>query len=386
MIYDTIILGAGASALMCAAHLPKNHKTLLVDTNEKIAKKIKISGGGRCNVTNKYVSCENYLGDKAFVQKVLQRFGNDELLEFIAQNGCDARLEKGRFYFCPKSSQQLIDIFAKLTKQHRFALRETVLEVKKKEEVFFVRTDKRIHKAHHVVVATGGASFKNLGASDIALEIARSFGLDYTPFRPALVGFTLQKEQFWFKELSGVSIDVVITVEEKKLQGSMLFAHRGISGPVVLNSSLYWKKGVLEVDFLPQSNLIELIQNGKKKFISSVLPLPKRFSKAFLKHLDIEDKECKKVSKEELSILYENFHSYRFAPAGNFGFSKAEVSAGGVKTQELSENFEVKKVKNLYFIGESVDVTGELGGYNFQWAFGSGKICAQFLINREVLY
>ncbi len=382
MVYDTIILGAGASGLMCAAHLPKKHATLIIDANEKIAKKIKISGGGRCNVTNRFVSAKNYLGDEVFVANTLKRFSQEELLEFLKRNGCVAKLEKGKFYFCPKSSQRLIDIFAKLTKKHRFALSEKIVSVEKSNNIFTVKTDKNLYRSKNVVVATGGESFKNIGSSDIALQIAKGFDIAYTTFRPALVGFTLQKEQFWFKNLSGISIDVAVKVQKKRLQGSMLFAHRGISGPVILNASLYWQKGAIEIDFLPNEDVNDLLTQTDK-LISSVLPLPKRFSKAFLQHIGLEDKKCKKITPQEKKTLLANLHAYSFAPAGNFGFSKAEVSAGGVKPQELFESFETKKVKGLYFIGESVDITGELGGYNFQWAFACGKICADFLISKS---
>ena len=381
MLYDIIIIGAGASGLMCAAHLHPKQKVLLIDANDKIARKIKISGGGKCNITNKYVSPQNYVGDRSFVQKTLARFDNEELLKFLRQNGVEPVLRKGEFYFCKKSSDEIIELFKRLTKKREFLSGTKVTSVRKEGDVFLVETTKGVKKAKKLVVASGGESYKSIGASDIALQIAKSFDISYTPFSPALVGMTLQKEQFWMKELSGISVDVTINVNEKKIAGSLLFAHRGISGPAVLNASLYWKKGSVSVDFLPGKELDGVLQKGGKKHISSVLPLPKRFSKAFLSHIKLPDKECGRLSKDErqrLALL----KYYSFAPAGNFGFSKAEVSLGGVKTEELLESFETKKVKNLYFIGESVDITGELGGYNFQWAFGSGKVCADFLMDR----
>jgi predicted Rossmann fold flavoprotein len=189
---------------------------------------------------------------------------------------------------------------------------------------------------------------------------------------------TVQKEQFWMKELSGVSVDVRITVAQKKIEGSLLFAHKGISGPAVLNTSLYWKKGEITVDFLPYHNINQLLKQFPNKQITTVLGLPKRFSKKFLEVIGVADKQCKKVLEKEKQKL-QQIHTYRFAPAGNFGFSKAEVSLGGVCTDALKENFESKDVASLYFIGEGVDVTGELGGYNFQWAFASGVVCARGL-------
>ena len=187
---------------------------------------------------------------------------------------------------------------------------------------------------------------------------------------------TLQKDQFWMKELSGLSCYVHIIVNDKILKEDMLFAHKGISGPSVLSASLYWQKGTISVNFLPNDNIINLINNSKK-LISSVIPLPKRLSKAILKALDIEDIESPKLSKQAIENL-KKIHNYEFAPAGNFGFTKAEVSRGGVLCEELNRyTLESLDVENLYFIGEVVDITGELGGYNFQWAFSSSVICAR---------
>ncbi len=373
--YDVIIIGAGASGLMCATHLRKNKKILIIDANDKIARKIKISGGGKCNITNKYVSVENYVGKKDFVAKTLAYFDNEALLSFLKKNGLKPVLKKGRFYFCQNSSDEIIDMFKRLTKHCDFSLATRVEEVTKEEELFRIRTAKGVFLSKNLIVASGGASFPSIGASDIALKIAEGFGIAYTPFRPALVGLTLQKEQFWMKGLSGISVDVAITIEQKRIEGSLLFAHRGISGPAVLDASLYWKKGEIEVDFLPRDNLKKLLHSGRKKQITSVLPIPKRFTKAFLDHVGLTDKACDTLTDEDLLELGK-LKKYRFAPAGNFGFSKAEVSLGGVKSEELCDNFETKKVKSLYFIGECVDITGELGGYNFQWAFGNGYICA----------
>jgi len=179
------------------------------------------------------------------------------------------------------------------------------------------------------------------------------------------------------KELSGLSCFVEIKVADRVLREEMLFAHKGISGPAVLSASLYWKKGDMSIDFLPQKSIKELLQSAPKKLISSVLPLPKRLSKALLQAVECKDKECSKVDKEDLKKLMK-LHDYTFAPAGNFGFTKAEVSKGGVITEELkSKSLESKKVEGLYFIGEVVDITGELGGYNFQWAFSSAYVCAK---------
>jgi len=374
LIYDVIILGGGASGLMCASSLDKSLKVAVVDKNETVAKKLKISGGGKCNITNNYVDVVNFDGDVEFVDNVLAMFGKDEMLNFLTTNGVEPILRKNRYYFCKTSSDEVISVLKKLSKNVKIYLNKEILSVTKDKDTFSINLKNMVLKAKKVVVATGGKSFKTLGATDIGLEIAKSFGLKVKEFEPALVGFTLQKEQFFMKELSGLSCYVHIKVANRVIKEEMLFAHKGISGPAILSTSLFWKKGTISIDFLPNEDIFELI-DGSKKLVSSVIPLPKRLSKALVEAVGVNDKECKKLSKQDKEKL-KQLHNYEFAPAGNFGFTKAEVSRGGVLTTELNNyTFESYKVKNLYFIGEVVDVTGELGGYNFQWAFGSGYVC-----------
>jgi len=374
--YDVIILGAGASGLMCAGNLRKKIKCALIDTNEKVAKKLKISGGGKCNITNINVQIDNFNGDERLLGSVLKQFSKDDLLNFLDRNRVELELRKGRYYFCKNSSDDIINVLKKNTKNSEIILNNTILHVSKSDDIFSITTDKNIYKAKKVVVATGGKSFQILGASDIGLSVAKSFGIGVKEFTPALVGLTLQKEQFWMKNLSGLSCYVHVKVADKILKEEMLFAHKGISGPAILSTSLYWKKGNISIDFLPNKNILELVQKSKK-LVSSVIPLPKRLAKALLSAIKVTDKECNKLTKNEKELL-KSVHNYTFAPAGNFGFSKAEVSRGGVLAEELDEKtLESKRVKNLYFIGEVVDVTGELGGYNFQWAFSSAYVCAR---------
>jgi len=377
-IYDILILGGGASALMCASHLEKKYNVAIVDNNSKLASKVKISGGGKCNITNVFVSSENFDGEKQLVENALDTFSRDDLLDFLELNGVDPVVRKERYYFCKKSSDELIDVLKKHSKYVKLHLETTIKDVTKTSNSFEVKTSQGILRAKKVVVATGGKSYKTLGASDIGLDIAKSFHIDYQEFSPALVGLTVQKEQFWMKELSGLSCYVHIKVADKTLKEEMLFTHKGISGPAVLSASLYWKKGNISVDFLPNHNIFSLIK-GSKKLLSSVIPLPKRLSKALLDAIDVRDIECKKIDHGIRSKL-ESIHNYIFAPAGNFGFTKAEVSRGGILADELEyKTLESKKVKGLHFIGEVVDVTGELGGYNFQWAFSSAVVCANAL-------
>ena len=381
--YDVLILGAGASGLMCAANLPKKISVGIVDANQKAARKLKISGGGKCNITNRYVSAQNYDGDELFVERVLKAFSRDDLLRYLERNRIELELRKGRYYFCKESSDAIINQLLRDAKNATMHLGIKIESLVKQEDGFVLGCDKESFFAKKVVVATGGESFKNIGASDIGLKIAKDFGLSCKKFEPALVGLTLQKEQFWMKELSGLSSFVEIKVAEKSLREEMLFAHKGISGPAVLSASLYWRKGDISIDFLPETKIESVVKKGAKRLLSSAIPLPKRLAKALLSAIGFQDKECSRVTNAELEKL-QAIHNYSFAPAGNFGFTKAEVSRGGVASSALDVGrMEAKDIKNLYFIGEVVDVTGELGGYNFQWAFASAYVAAKALKRSE---
>jgi len=374
--YDIIILGAGASGLMCAANIGKKKSVLLIDNNDRVARKLQISGGGKCNITNISVKPENFDGDALLVKSVLKRFSKESLLNFLERSRVPLEIRKNRYYFCKDSAEDIIELLKKSAKYATTLLNTKILKVEKKDTLFFVKTSRGEFSAQKVVVATGGKSFANIGASDIGLEIAKSFGIAYKEFTPALVGLTVQKEQFWMKELSGLSCYVHISVAGRVVQEEMLFAHKGISGPAVLSASLYWKKGSVSIDFLPNRELKSEMMHSNKQ-LSTLLNLPKRLAKALLIAVEVEDKSCKKVSQADREKL-ERLHHYSFSPAGNFGFTKAEVSRGGILSDELTfETLESKKVQGLYFIGEVADITGELGGYNFQWAFSSAYVCAK---------
>jgi len=369
-----IIIGGGASALMLASLLPKNTATI-IESNPKLGAKILISGGGKCNITNTKMGTEFFLGDKDFVAPSLKKFSEKALLRWLERQNLEPVIKKETQYFCQDSAKELLDIFTKESKKQKIYLNENVLNVTKRDEVFYVKTNKKTHTAKAVVVASGGLSFPKLGASSIGYDIAESFGHSLVKTAPALVGFTVQKEQFFFKELSGVATDVKITVGESVCEGALLFAHKGMSGPAVLDASLYWEKGKIEIDFLPDFSWNSI--KGSKKQISSLLPMPKRVTKAFLTQFSIEDKIASKLTTEELRSL-QGLNHYIFAPAGTFGYSKAEVTKGGVDTSEVdSVTMMSHKEQGLYFLGEVLDVTGRLGGYNFQWAFSSAFSCSK---------
>ncbi len=389
-IFDVLILGAGASGLMCAGELKQGSRLHIgvIDGNDKAAAKLKISGGSKCNITNVNVTAQHFLGDEAFVEHILKEFSKEDLLNFLHVNQVELELRKGRYYFCKQSSSEIINLLLHRCKGVEFFYSHKIQSVAFENELYSVSTDREIFMTKKLVIATGGESYKSIGASNIGLKIASDFELDTLAFAPALVGLTVQKEQFWMKELSGISCMVKIYLtgtsheNSKTVEEELLFAHKGISGPAILSASLYWKKGDICIDFLPNDNL-HVVLKSSKKLISTAIPLSKRFMKLFLEHIDIEDKPCNRLNDNEKEQL-KQLKNYCFAPAGNFGFSKAEVSRGGVSSKGLyAESLMSKEHRELYFIGEVVDVTGELGGYNFQWAFSSAVVCAKNICEKN---
>ena len=382
--YKLVILGAGASALMLATKLSDDgfKDTLIIDHNPKIGMKIKISGGGKCNVTNEDVDFNNYLGDSSFVDTILKQYTPFQLLKMLQNRNVSPKIRSLGQYFCKKSADEVIDALKIGLNESNFLLLNKIKSVVK-EDFFIITTDKKQIKAKYLVVATGSSAYPQVGGSDIGLTLAKSFGHEVENFSPALVGWTVQKDQFWMKELSGISTRVSIDVGVKKLYGELLFAHKGISGPSVLSASLYWKKGLVYIDFLPDISLKEALSQ-KKKQISTQLGLSKRLAKKLLQSIEVEDKIVDKLNNkdyEKLALL----KKYPLSPAGNFGLKKAEACRGGVKTDFIdADSMQSKVVNNLYFIGEVLDVTGELGGYNFQWAFSSAVVAYKDLKNKLI--
>lgn len=367
---------------MFASNLDKKkYKNIcLIESNNKVGEKIKVSGGAKCNITNDFVTRNNYLGDENFVENILEKFSKDDLLKFLNKNNVfpkiNEKIVKGT-YFC-NSSQDVIDMFSFLTTHIKKYLDTKVLDLDF-DTNFKIKTSRGIIEAKKVVVASGGLSFSSLGASPIAFDIAKKFGHSINNTEPALVGFTVQKEQFWFKNLSGISLNVKVLVNDKEIEGSLLFAHKGCSGPAILTTSLYWKKGKIIIDFLPNQKLEKFLKGNKN--ISSSLCLPKRFIQEFLVSQNLEDKSVSKLTNNEIEKL-KLLKNYEFSPAGNFGFTKAEVTKGGICTNEINNiTFESLKQTGLYFLGECLDITGELGGFNFQIVFSQAFICAIELNN-----
>ncbi len=373
--YDLAILGGGASGLMLAARLDPSVSAVLIEGNREPGAKIAVSGGGRCNLTNARIGTERYRGDPSFIRPVLKRYDQQWLLEWFRQRGVKTRREKDAQYFCVDRSPAVIRALKEAASGVETVYGFRVTKVRREAGGFrLISEGGDSLQARRLAVASGGLSFPKLGASAIGLEIAESTGHRIVRPAPALVGLTLQPPQSFFKSLSGVATEVEIRVGERRWRDRLLFAHRGISGPAVLNASLWWERGELSVDFLPGGEFLRL--RGEKKHLGSLLPLPRRAAKAFLEHLEIPDGPCRHLSASVWERL-EGLHDYRFAPAGTFGYSKAEVTRGGVSTDEVDpKTMESRRMPGLYFVGEVLDVTGELGGYNFQWAFSSAAVCA----------
>ena len=276
---------------------------------------------------------------------------------------------KGQYFF--HKSSEFITLLKKLNDKHTFALGTTVKSVKCFHEVFEIYTNHETIEAQKLIIASGSPAYPQLGASDIGYEIAQHFGHTIIKPSPALVGFTVQKEQFWFKELSGVSLPIRVKTYLKTIEGNILFTHKGCSGPAIMNASLYHSKGAMMIDFMPNAKIESFMK--KNGLISNTLQLPKKFVIEFLNSLHIKDKPINTLTSDEIHRLL-SIHNYSFAPAGVLGYNKAEVTKGGVNTDEVNNvNLMSKLQNNLYFIGEVLDVTGELGGYNFQWAYASAN-------------
>lgn len=377
---DILIVGGGAAGLMCAAHLKKEF--LILEKMGRAAGKLTISGGGRCNFTNESVFSSNYVAKEEFVSPIIERFSSQNMISLAKNWKIPFEVCKQRQLFCKHSSKEIMAPLLERTKG-RIVLNTSVLSAKFEDGMFVVDTNRGEYRCANLIVASGGLSYPLLGASDIGYEIANGFGHSIVTPKPALVGLTVQPSEFWFRELSGISVDVIVRVGGKSFADSLLFAHKGISGPVVLNASLYWERGTINIDFLPNFEIGALLKGEKQ--VSTLLPLPKRFTKAFLSTIGVADKPAKMITKEEMLRLL-RLKNYEFAPAGTFGFSKAEITKGGIATDDVEPNtMESRLQKGLYFIGEALDVNGELGGYNFHFAFASAVVCAEALNSKSPL-
>jgi predicted Rossmann fold flavoprotein len=387
--YDAIILGGGAAGLMCAAQAGgRGRKVLVIDHAEKPGKKILISGGGRCNFTNLHTAPDRFLSaNPHFAKSALSRYTPKDFLALVESYRIAWHEKTLGQLFCDGSARQIVDVLlAECAKGGAMiACGEAVRQVAHSDGRFTVTTESLVAEARALVFATGGPSIPKMGASGFAYELARQFRLKVIEPRPALVPLTLSGEDALFRELSGVATDVVARCGKAAFREAALFTHRGLSGPAILQVSSYWRPGeAVGIDFLPQAGdgwLLNAKRSTPRASLRSVLRagLPARLADTLADRLGLEG-PLANVTDSVLREAEGRLADWRFLPNGTEGFAKAEVTIGGVSTAELSsKTMEAKRVPGLHVIGEAVDVTGWLGGYNFQWAWASAWAAAQAL-------
>ena len=383
---DVIIIGAGAAGLMCAIEAGKRGRSVLVlDHNKKIGEKIRISGGGRCNFTNRNVNPSNFISQNHhFCKSALARYTTTDIISLIEKHGIKYHEREHGQLFCDGNAEQLIRMLFEECRMANVDI-QTNCHIKTINRCnnFSIVTDKSSLEASSIVIATGGLSIPKLGATNYGLKIAEQFGINIISPKPGLVPLKFNPKDFkQFQELSGVSLDAEVNYGEISFRENILLTHRGLSGPAILQISSYWNHGdSISINLLPGIDILDVLKehHQSKKQLATILEqfLPARFVKVWLEQRG-GSKPLNHYSSSELKEIVRHLSDWQITPSGTEGFAKAEVTVGGIDTDELSsKTMETKKVPGLYFIGEVVDVTGWLGGYNFQWAWSSGWAAGQ---------
>ncbi len=383
--FDVLVLGAGAAGLLCAIEAGKRERRVAVlERADRIGKKILISGGGRCNFTNLYCRPENFISaNEHFAKSALARYTPADFIALVEKHRIPYHEKTLGQLFCDRSAQDVIDLLESECRSARVEifLQSRILEVQRTTE-FIVCTESGEFRAPAVVVATGGLSIPKIGATPFGYDLARQFGLKIVDTRPALVPFVLAgKDRSRYCDLAGVSAEVIAKANHHAFREKMLITHRGLSGPAILQISSYWKKGQpIQIDLAPDREIAQSIRESKVRNIAAAQKafqgiLPKRFAERWL-----ENHAPTAWSNDALSNWEKHVHDWVIKPTDTEGYEKAEVTAGGVNTTELSsKTMECLNVTGLFFIGEVVDVTGHLGGFNFQWAWASGAAAGRAL-------
>ena len=389
---DVIIIGAGASGLFCAAQLGQVGKNVVVlDSGKKIGRKILMSGGGFCNFTNLDVTPQHYLSqNRHFVKSALARYTNWDFISLVAQYGITYHEKELGQLFCDKGAEQIVQMLQSECDKGKvdIQLRQAVVSVEKVANHFEIQTASETYQAQHLVIATGGLSMPALGASPFGYKVAEQFSIPVIAPRASLVPFTWKESDKPFATLSGIALPVTASNDRISFSNQMLFTHRGLSGPAMLQISNYWQMGeAVDIDLLPAENILnilqELRQSSPKLQLKTVLSryLPKKLVELWFEQHLLKDQVIAQLSKAELQHLDQFIHHWQFIPNGTEGYRTAEVTMGGIDTDHISsKTMEAKAVPGLYFIGEVLDVTGWLGGYNFQWAWSSAYACAEGII------
>ncbi|AMG60371.2 NAD(P)/FAD-dependent oxidoreductase [Pantoea vagans] len=391
--FDVIIIGAGAAGLFCAAQAgQRGRRVLLLDNGKKPGRKILMSGGGRCNFTNLYTEPAAYLSHNPhFCKSALARYTQWDFIDLVNRHGIAWHEKTLGQLFCDDSAQQIVDLLlAECDKGNvTLRLRSEVLSVARDESGYTLQLNGSTVQAEKLVIASGGLSMPGLGASPFGYKIAEQFGLSVFPTRAALVPFTLHKpllEQL--QTLSGVALETTIDAQDgTRFKEAMLFTHRGLSGPAVLQISSYWQPGeFVTIDLSPATPLEAFLTAQREAHPNLSLKnslakiLPKRLVEVLQALKVVPDLTLKQLNSKQQTELAQTLHAWRIQPNGTEGYRTAEVTLGGVDTTQLSsKTMEARAVPGLYFIGEVADVTGWLGGYNFQWAWSSAWACAQAL-------
>jgi predicted Rossmann fold flavoprotein len=385
---DVIIIGGGAAGLMCAIEAGRRkRRVLVIEHNERVGRKIEISGGGRCNFTNTNTTHANFISaNPHFAKSALARYTPADFIALVERHRIAFHEKKLGQLFCDVSSRQIIEMLLKECDDARVRiLKGCRVDEVHKDNLFVIKTNRGRFESESLVVATGGLSIPKLGATDFGYRLARQFGLGIIRPKPALVPFTLApRDLAAFKELSGVSVPAFVRCRDAGFAENILVTHRGLSGPAILQISSYWSHGdALSIDLLPGVDARRLFDARRTSAVELSTALgyhiPKRFAQVWCE-LFAPSKPLKNFSDAELETVAARLHDWRVAPVGTEGFPKAEVTKGGVDTGALSsKTMEARNVPGLFFIGEVVDVTGQLGGYNFQWAWASGYAAGQYV-------
>ena len=387
--YDAIILGAGGAGLMCAAVAgQRGRRVLLIDHAEEPGKKILISGGGRCNFTNIHTAADRYLSaNKHFAKSALSRYSAQDFIDLVNRHGIAWHEKTLGQLFCDGSAKQIVAMLLDECPDDAvtLSLGHSITNISHRDAQYHVEYGGKSASAPSLVIATGGPSIPKMGATGFAYDIARQFGLKVVEPRPALVPLTLGGEETLFRSLSGVSAPVIASCGKTAFREAALFTHKGLSGPAILQISSYWRHGEpVSINFLPDAKpdwLTELKREQPRQSLGKAMNerLPTRLAETLLERIMLTG-DLGNMSDRKLEEVARKLSGWRFMPNGTEGYAKAEVTAGGISTAELSsKNMEARQMPGLYAIGEAVDVTGWLGGYNFQWAWASGWAAAQTL-------
>lgn len=383
--FDVIVIGAGAAGLIAAATAAKREKkVLLIESTNKIGEKIRISGGGRCNFTNLNAGPNNYISSNPhFVKSALARFTQHDFIKLVNEYKISYHEKTLGQLFCDTSSTQIIDMLVNECKKYNVdIILNTKITSLNKSDLFYLKSDNAEFQSESVIIASGGLSIPKIGASGFGYEIAKQFGLNIIPTYPALVPLIVsEKELEFYKQLSGISIDALVGYEKIRFRENILFTHKGMSGPAILQISSYVRyqeSDTIDINLLPMLNIRDVITQNRhsKTLVTNFMKefLPNRFVDSYFEDIRLVD-----LSNKDIETLVRKIENFQVSISGTEGYLKAEVTKGGVDTKELSsKTMEVNKVPRLFFIGEVVDVTGWLGGYNFQWAWSSGFVAGSY--------